>query len=106
MRRGLVAADVQDLNQRHELRIADQSLRITLSDERRYKILAGLFAPVGDDGPDIVRLLHSRPGAIELLGERGTRIESAHLPGGLPGNDFTLIRRQAIQVPDYFRREQ
>ncbi len=106
MRRGLVSADVQDLNQRHELRIADQSLRITLSDERRYEILAGLFAPVGDDGPDIVRLLHSRPSAVELLVKRGAWVESAHLPGGLPGNGFTLIRRQANQVPDYFRGEQ
>src|SRR5260370_16447126 len=101
MRRGLVSADVQDLNQRHELRIADQSLRIALSDERRYEILAGLFAPVGDDGPDIVRLFHSRPGAVELLGERGPRVESALLPGGLPATDFTLIRRQANQFPTH-----
>src|SRR6267142_6928898 len=102
MRRGLISTDVQDLNQRHELPIAEQSLRIALGDERRYEILAGLVAPVGDDGPDQVRLFHSRPGAVELLVERGHRVESAHLPGGLPGNGFTLIRRQTNQVADYF----
>jgi hypothetical protein len=82
------------------------TLGVALRDESRDEILAGLPAAVGNDASDVIRLLHARMGAVDLLVERGARVEAAHLAHRLLGNGVSLVGRQTDQVPDDLRGEQ